>query len=217
MLRLVLIYLDSISPLLLLALALRSGNVAWRRDFIFWFIVAQVLFNGVAIVLDQGYDLPNQFLYHANCAISFGLLSLYFAQHLHLRRKNQILTVVFLLFGGFFLLNLLWWEDINSFNSNTYTLASFILVTYCFLYYLENLRHPTSARISKTPDFWFVTGIFTYYTSCSFIFFTYRYLSQHHNKELGLLWQIHNVVFLVMCVYLSLGILCKPSREKYSL
>lgn len=214
MLKLISSHLDSVPPLLLLLFALWSGKVAWRRDYIFWFIVAQAFFNSFAGILDLGLNRPNLFLYHANCAVSFFILSLYFAQSLQIKIKKQIFTSVFLLFTAFFLLNLVLWEGINSFNSNTYSLASIILVTYCLLYYLEELMHPGSSYISKARDFWYVTGIFTYYAGASGIFITYRYLTQHRIISDGTLWMLHNGVFLIMCVYFLVGILCKPSQER---
>lgn len=215
MIKQILVSLDSISPLILLLYALTSGQVAWRRDYIFWFIAAQAFFNSVALVLEQVFQKHNLFVYHANCAVSFFILSLYFFHLLHLKKKYQLILAIYLLFTLFFMLNLILWEGLSSFNSNTFGLACFILVTYCFLYYLENLMHPASFYISRTRDFWYVTGIFTYYATNFYIFIPYRYLTQTNIEGLGVLWQVHNVVFLIMCIYFFVGILCKPSQEKY--
>ena len=218
MLRDVLVNLDWVSPLLLLSFVLVWGGVAWRRDYVFWFVVAQLIFNGAARALEVFFDADNLYLYHLNCAVSMLLLSSYFTQSLPIKRNRQVMTGIYLLFLLFFGLNLALWEGPTaSFNSNTFGLASFILVTYCFLFYRENLLRPASPYISRARNFWYVTGIFTYYASSSFIFISYRHLTQSNTPNLGFVWQIHNVLLLIMCVYILIGILCKPSLETYKL
>lgn len=203
-------YLDSISPLLLVLYLLLSRTRMEKRDYLFWFLLAQTLINGYAIILDQLLDRPNLYLYHANCALSFLILSAYFRHILTFGRAKSIVFSILFLFSLFFIVNLLLWEDLSTFNSNSFGLASLILVAYCFLYYLENLIYPKPFLITKTRNFWFVTGILTYYASSFFIFITYRSLTEQEIKDIGILWQIHNVVFLVLCVYLLIGYQYKP-------
>lgn len=218
LLRNILVNLDWASPLLLLAFVLVRGGVAWRRDYVFWFVVAQLVFNGTARVLEVYFSADNLYVYHLNSVVSLLILSSYFTQSLPIKGNLQIMTGVYLLFLLFFGLNLWLWEGLTaSFNSNTFSLASFILVTYCFLFYRENLLHPAPSYISRARNFWYVTGIFTYYASSSFIFISYRHLTQSNTPNLGFVWQIHNVLLLIMCVYILIGILCKPSLETYRL
>ncbi len=96
----ILIWLDAISPLLLL-FALANKKIMGRRDCLFWFIVAQAVLNSVADILDQGFNAHNLYLYHINCAVSFILLSAYFKGTLALKKINLITIttlVIFLLF-----------------------------------------------------------------------------------------------------------------------
>lgn len=65
----------------------------------------------------------------------------------------------------------------------------------------------------KKPEFWYVAGIFSYYTCSFLVFITFDYLA---NKGLpvGRLWRFHNVIMLVLCIYFSKGILCLEQRKK---
>jgi hypothetical protein len=182
-----------------------------------WYIAAQAGLNSIAWVLDQVFDCRNLPLYHLNCLISFLILSAYFSTILHFSKARFMLLVVLALYMVFFFVNLMLWESIWAFNSNSFSIASLILITYCFLFYLEKLIHPATTNIAESRDFWYVTGIFTYYAGSFVILGTYRVFTQLHVKNLGVLWQAHNIIFLILCLYLFKAILCKPSQEKFSL
>jgi hypothetical protein len=211
------VFLDVISPLLLLVFAISGNRSGFRRDYIMWFIVAQTTLNGVALVLDLGLEWGNLFLYHINCAVSLLILSAYFSTVLGFKNSRLLIWIVSIAFSLFFIVNILCWEGLHLFNSNTYSVASLILVTYSFLFYLQNLIHPATTNIAESTDFWYVTGIFTYYASSFVIFITYRKFTQAGVDNLSVLWQAHNIIFLILCLYLFKAILCKPSQEKFSL
>jgi len=210
-------YLDIISPLALLVFALLRGNIQLRRDYIFWFIMCQALINGIAIIYDKLLLKDNLFLYHINCGLSFTILTIYFISIIKLRNIKFFIYIAAFLFFLFFVINLSIWENLQTFNSNSFSIASLIIVTYSLLYYLENLLNPDTVNIAGSKHFWFVTGLLTYYASNFFIFVTYRYFTQNNIQATGILWQTHNVIFLMLCLYLLKGMICKPLQEKYSL
>ncbi|MDF9797132.1 hypothetical protein OKW21_002395 [Catalinimonas alkaloidigena] len=211
------IYLDTISPIVLLLFILFMKSETWGRDYILWYILVQAVLNSVAIVYDQFLIRNNLFLYDLNCILSFVIISLFF-HSLFISRKLKFITRLNLIFFiVFFLTNLYWGDGLNTFNSMTYGVSSFIIVVYCFMYYLKKLKNPAASNISKSRFFWYVTGIFTYYSGSFFIFITYSYLTVQKIEGVYLLWQIHNFIFLLMCIYLFIGFLCKPLPENYKL
>jgi hypothetical protein len=210
-------YLDVVSPLLLLIFLFSRGNIKISRDYIFWFIIAQFVLNLIAKILFlQGQN--NLVFYNINCILSFLLISAYFWNILYLRKKNLIIISMVALFGLFCIFDYIKLENFRGeFNSNIYGVASFIMVTYCLLYYLEKLKFPSRDKITKSSNFWFVTGILTYYSGCFFIFINYKTLSTTQDLKNGilLLWQIQNVIFMIMFVYFFIGMICKPYPETY--
>ena len=207
--------LDVISPLLLLICIHTSKKIVVRRDFFYWFIVTQAVLNNYAYILDQHLDKDNLYVYHINCAISFLIISEYFQNLLSIRKIKLVISFILLFFIVFYIVNVFLWEDFNTFNSNSLGLASFIIILYCFLYYREQIIHPATKKIIKSRNFWYVTALFTYFSSSFFIFITYRYLTQSGVHNLGILWKIHNVFFFIMSVYIFIGFLCQPSQKKY--
>ncbi|KAA5538566.1 hypothetical protein [Adhaeribacter rhizoryzae] len=211
-------YLDVVPPFLLILFALANPQISVRRDYIFWYLVVQTLLNTISMIIYQVFDGSNLIIYNTNCVIVFLILSGYFANLLQFKDTKKVIIGVAVLFLVVLIFNALKFEHIvDQFNSNMYGLAAFIVVVYCFLYYLQNLLNPTK-DIVKTVDFWYVTGLLTYYASSFFIFITFNYLMQsnsQYNTGIKILWPIHNVLFLVMCGYLFKGMLCKRSQMKY--
>ncbi|MGV3585936.1 MAG: hypothetical protein ACO1OF_02945 [Adhaeribacter sp.] len=211
-------YLDVVPPFLLIVFALANPQISVRRDYIFWYLVVQTLLNTISMIIYQVFDGSNLVIYNTNCVITFLLLSGYFASILQFKDTKKVIIGVAVLFLVVLIFNALKFEHIvDQFNSNMYGLAAFIVVVYCFLYYLQNLLNPTK-DIVKTVDFWYVTGLLTYYASSFFIFITFNYLMQsnsQYNTGIKILWPIHNILFLVMCGYLFKGMLCKRSQMKY--
>ncbi|GEO03138.1 hypothetical protein AAE02nite_08020 [Adhaeribacter aerolatus] len=208
-------YLDVVPPFLLLLFALASAPVTFRQDYIFWYLAVQTLLNTISKIIYLGYNGSNLVVYNINCVLSFLILSAYFASILQFKDTKKVVTGVLALFLMVLIFNALQFENIiDQFNSNMYGLAAFIVVVYAFLYYLQNLLNPTK-NIVKSVDFWYVTGLLTYYASSFFIFITFNYLMQSNSKyDSGIryLWPIHNVLFLVMCGYFFKGMLCRRSQ-----
>lgn len=207
----ILIWLDAISPLLLLLFVSVNKKVIGWKDCILLFVASQAILNSIADILDQVIDAHNLYLYHINCAVSFILLSLYFKQTLTIKKISPITITTLVIFLLFFIIDIIHWENFDTFNSNSLGLASFILIGYCFLYYLKQILQPTTISITKSKDFWYVTGIFTYYASNFFIFISYNWLTQNGAK-LDLIWKTHNVILLIMCIYIFIGFKCKPTQ-----
>jgi hypothetical protein len=82
-------YLDVISPLLLLMFFLVKEKTSSWGDYIFLYITAQTIINGIAIIYDKVLLRENLFLYHVNCLTSVLILSGFFSSILeHKNSKN---------------------------------------------------------------------------------------------------------------------------------
>lgn len=210
----ILITLDAISPfLLLLLLYQKRFRIIERGNPVFYFIIVQFIANMICNWMDLKLGKNNILIYFINCVLSFLILSIYFFQKFSFSHKWIIMSTIFLSFMLFSILDLIYWEKLITFNSNVFTVASFVITIYGLLYYYDQLIQPVPVSLKKSRDFWFVTGLFTYYASSFFIFATYKILTRNFTKNMGILWQIHNIIFLIMCVYLFIGFLCNPSQK----
>ena len=207
-------YLDTLPPLIILLFALYNKGL--RGSFIFHFLVIQLVCNLGSNILNE-LDWPNLYMYHINCLLSFYALSLFYIRLFKTPTTKRTISIVAIIFTGFFLYNIYIWESIEVFNSNSLGMASFILCAYALSYYLKLFKSSAEDNILTSADFWFNTGIFSYYTINFFIFLTYNKLTQEKLPLLRIIWQLHNIIFLIMCIYIFIGSLCKRSLEKLKL
>lgn len=83
--------------------------------------------------------------------------------------KKRILYIIagFVLFA---LINILFGQKWNDWNSITYALGSLVTVTIIIYYFFELFRRPKATDLKKDPAFWICTGLL-FFCCCSFPIF----------------------------------------------
>lgn len=207
-------WLDLVAPLLcLLFIIFRKEKRLGEHVFIVIYILLQLILNGWAKLYMHWKQL-NAFIYQVNCTTSLVILSAYFVIKYRPdinRRAFYTLTTVSLA-AIIITLTIALTENVNIsiFNSRSYSIVAVMVSLYTIIYYYLKLVTPKEDKIVKTRSFWFNTGLFTYYSGCFFIFTTYRWFVQVNPIEnYSILWSMHNVIFLLMCISFSIGFTCK--------
>lgn len=208
-------YLDVIAPLAALAFALFKREV-WVREhfYIVLFLMIELLLNIWSKILMVYYaEIGNIYVYKINCIASFVVLSLFFAAKWKpvIKKKQLDLLKLITLLVSITLLIIVRQEETLLFNSTSYSLVSLVLCTYCIIYYMSKLEKPDTEKITTLRSFWFITGIFTYYAGCFFIFASYRVLTINEKMGAPSVWLVHNIVFAFMCILFLIGFRCKNS------
>lgn len=206
--------MDIIAPLLaLVAYALRKERRLGEHVFILAYILVQLVFNVYAKILWQ-LQIPNTYVYQMNSFASLFAISLYFGrQFTRFRVKNIPVIYPIAVTSLIALAAIILTETSAIFNSRSYSFAAFIITAYTIGYYYVKLANPELAQITGTRTFWFVTGLFFYYSGCFIIFCTYRLFIQAGKGNFGVLWSIHNVIIFIMCIIFSIGFRCKSYQK----
>ncbi len=205
-------YLDTVPPFLLLIVAFVTiGRI--RRDFILYYLACQFFFNGYANLLNE-LIFDNLFVYSLNFAWSYFILSQYFSKIYGSRRLSWLISALIIPIQWSLVETLQTSRTIAFFDSTSFGIVSLLITLACLIYYARQLATKPQEDILTVRDFWYVNGIFTYYTSNFFIFLTYRTLTYLQPSNISIIWRIHNVVFLIMCIYFFIGFRCKTSPEK---
>jgi hypothetical protein len=205
-------YFDTVPPLLLLLVAFARKRQP-GRDYVVYYLFCQFFFNGYANLLNE-LDKHNLFAYTLNFSWSYFILSLYFATVYSSEWLKRLILSIVVIYQLNSINNLQLAEASISFNSLSFGTISLLITLGCLFYYARQLSGQPKENILKVRDFWYVNGIFTYYTSNFFIFLTYNSLVSRKYANIGIVWEIHNVVFLVMCIYFYIGMRCKILPEK---
>ena len=150
----------------------------------------------------------NLFVYHIGC--SFYVLLLYKFFSLVLNSKSRILDLIFLIpFVFLSVLNILYLNR----TFTIYGVTSIWVVIKCLSYYAQKFQEPQKEDLLKSWLFWFVSGLFLYFSVAFFTFITYDFftigiIKGVFSKSLGEFWLVHNVILAVSCLFYVKAIKC---------
>ena len=207
-------YFDTVPPLLLLLVAcFYTTKRRLRRDYVIWYIACQFVFNGYANLLNE-LEKDNLFVYSLNFSWSYYILSLYFSRLYGSQRLTALIFGLVVMYHVHALAPYQITATEATFNSIPFGIISLLITAGCIVYYARQLSEQPKENILTVSNFWYVNGIFTYYASNFFIFLTYETLVSRRYASIGVIWKIHNAVFLIMCLYFFVGMQCRNSPEK---
>lgn len=158
----------------------------------------------------------NNFLYNAGSIIRLLLFAWFFNrlnQHF-MHRVKKIIPYAFILFV---VINFIFFENFfypNSFSSRLLATEAGILLFYCLQYFIYLIIEDRAAPIKYQKGFWIVTGLSIYVAASFFIFLFYEYLSDaKRNFAIGI-WDVHNYVFIILCVFIAIQFYQDAKSEK---
>jgi hypothetical protein len=82
-------------------------------------------------------------------------------------RVRKILFICIILYGITAVLNILFFQGMNTFHTVTYAMGCLLIVFFCIYYFLELFRFPKSEKLITNPSFWICTGLLFFYC-CGF-------------------------------------------------
>lgn len=167
------------------------------------------------------YFLPNDYLsnnpfYNLHSVIRFACFSYYLVrlQPDSFRRTKKFLALVSVLF---LVVNFVFFEDFFDYNylsGNLLATEAYLLLVYCMLYYLTELRNDQDG-IFDTPHFWIVTGLGIYVVVNFFVFLFYLPMISKDIRLAVDIWNVHNLAFIIFCLFLTKAFY-GSIRNKYS-
>lgn len=161
-------------------------------------------------------DLSNNPLYNLHSITRFACFSIFFIKLTHRSFVNlkKMLTLAAMVF---FVVNFIFFEDFfnyNSFSGNLLALEAYLLLVFCMLYYLSELKDD-SKNLFDRPDFWVVTGLSIYVVTNFFVFLFYLPMIFIDVNLAVNIWNVHNIAFIVFCIFITKAFY-GPVRYKYS-
>jgi len=82
----------------------------------------------------------------------------------------------------------------DNIDSLTISVEYILIITYCLVYFFQEINHPEYLFIYSSPSFWVIVSILIYSTG-TFFLFTY---SDNLNEEQWQKWSIINYVFTII-------------------
>ena len=148
--------------------------------------------------------LSNNFLYNTHSVVRFACFSYYFIRlqpgsFVKIKRIISIACLLFVVFNFILFENFL---NYDSFSGNLLTAEAYLLMIFCMLYYLAELKSDRDDLLNS-PHFWIVTGLSVYVVVNFFVFLFYLPML-YVDLDLAInIWYIHNIAFIIFCLFIS--------------
>lgn len=156
--------------------------------------------------LKQINNLP---LLHIYVPAGFLCLTLFYQSVLKDIINKHILRAVLFLFVAFSIINTIFFQHINTYNSNALTVESILIVIYSlstFTLMLNNIAREKKISMIQSLN-WINSGLFIYYTSSLFIFYFGSSLAVHSAPLVAkYAWAFHAFFSIVMYTLFIIGL-----------
>jgi hypothetical protein len=155
----------------------------------------------------------NNWLYNLHSLVRLFLFSWFFIglEQPFLSRLKRWIPVLFGLYAaidfGFFE----HFFDYNNLSSRLLALEAGLLLFYCLQYYFYKVKEDEEMA-GHQPDFWVVTGLGVYVAINFFIFLLYKELSVYYTRFAVDIWNIHNVSFILLQLFLARALIQKKTH-----
>lgn len=205
----------------LLVLSFRRKQPASLRPIIIYLWLAFFINLSIDVIMaininNSNTNLSNNPLYNLHSVTRFICFSYFFLQlpQSSFIKYKKALTIVslafvfinFSLFENFF--------NFDSFSGNLLATEAYLLLVYCMLYYLSELKDD-SKNLFNGPDFWVVTGLSIYVVVNFFVFLFYLPMIYVDVTLAVNIWNVHNIAFIIFCLFITKAFY-GPFRYKYS-
>lgn len=156
----------------------------------------------INVYLDRA-ALTNNPLYNAHSVIRFACFCFYF---LHIQKNSfaRLKRGLALVAFAFLAVNFIFYENFfndESFSGNLLSVEAYLLLVYCMLYYLAELKDENN--IFNSPHFWVVTGLSIYVVTNFFVFLFYIPMLNVNIQLAVNIWNVHNIAFIIFCLFIT--------------
>jgi hypothetical protein len=163
----------------------------------------------ISLVYAAGFfEKNNNIVYIILSALTFCFFALILEQFFPKERFKNINRTVMIITVLFFIINAIWGEGIEVYNSYSAALTNFILISYCVYYYKLQLQTLQTFFVEKQPSFWIVSGIFLYSAGNFFLFTMYNSLTSNYPYFARDSWGFNDLLILVMNIFFAKGLQC---------
>jgi hypothetical protein len=156
----------------------------------------------------------NLFLLPIDTLAEFGLLAWMYRLALRPSAVSRLLPAVVAVFALASLFSYANPASLYEFNSVQRFAESLLIIGLVLLYFYKVIRELVIVHLEREPLFWVSVGLLLYFSGNVFIFVSSNYVLQH-SKSLSLrLWNIHELLYMVLYGLYAWALWMKPSTQR---
>ncbi|WP_106791072.1 hypothetical protein [Aquimarina sp. Aq78] len=152
-------------------------------------------------------------LYHFFTVVQFLLIVNIYRRALSQTFSKYFFTALSTGFTGFAIINIIYFQDFFTFNSNATTLMAAIIIFLSLSYFYALLKEVKYSALETNPMFWINSGFLIYFSSNLILFFMNNTLFKGVTEASHILWGLHAAINIVLTIFYTVAIWVKPKKE----
>lgn len=209
-------YSDTYMPLLTLLISLFLINRMNKKEYILltYVLICFGVFLITNIMADKGIN--NMFFYHFFSLFEIAIVGYYFIKSL-LNRKLTFYWFILAGYSIFWIINVLVFEDLSIFNSNSSVVANLIILLLAMYYLFELSKSEDVLYFQRLPGFWIASAFLISCALSIFGFVAYKYFQTNNYKDdANKIWLAPLFAIIFRFVFITIGLLCYRRRHSIS-
>jgi hypothetical protein len=176
--------------------------------WLLYYLVLAAIVNTTATITTWN-KVPNLWLLHIYTTLESFLLLYYFKLIIINKKIRSVVGILLWAFPLFCIINFLFLQSINNFNTYTRPIEAIILITLCAVYWWQENETDSEKSWGDIPNNWFVTGIMLYFAGAFIMFLLANYLitQQAIRKAKNIIMDTHASFVLIMYLLMAVGFL----------
>ena len=150
-------------------------------------------------------EMNNLFLLHIYVIAEFILIGWMYQLYLYKLYNRNIIPILILAFSIFSVINSLFIQSIQTFNTHSRPIGNFIFIIFSISYFYKLLKELKIRYLELNPMFWINTGILIYFSGSLFLFIFSNYLLKNSTQN-NLFWTIHAGLNIFINIFYAIGL-----------
>ena len=205
--------ISSLTIILPLLLAIwKYGRLSQMQRKLFYLVI---LFSITELIANIFWyqKLNNLPVYHFYAIIEcLCILSIY-QDVLQKIYPKYLLPVLAVLFTVFCIVNMLFFQDLLTFNSNATTTLGFLVIFLSLSYFYALLKQVKYTLLERNPMFWLNAGFLIYFSSNLLLFFINNSMFTKPDEVSYLVWGLHAIVNIILVIFFTIAIWITPDQQ----
>lgn len=184
-------------------------------------LLLMVVFSGmieIGAALLSTYAGNNLPLHHLYVTGEFCLLSLIFSRGFDglLSNRHHLRLVVFFILLA--ILNIIFFQPLNTYASNIRTVESVVLIFLAARYFYLVLKALSIPNLEKSFMFWFASAILLHFSTNFLLYIYSNFIMEENPRTFFEVWAIHSFLNIILYTLYSIALLCplQPRSLRFS-
>ncbi|MEP0263813.1 hypothetical protein [Dokdonia sp.] len=148
----------------------------------------------------------NLYLLHYYTVIEFCGWAVIFYLLFESKFMKRIVFWIGIVFVLFAIVNSIFWEGLETFNTNSRSVESILLSFFSIAYYVKIFKEKRVYRLECSASFWINAAVLIYFSSAFLLFGFSNLLLNLSSYKIREVWGIHGIFLIVHYVLITVGI-----------